>query len=210
MRKNLIGQKFGRLTVIDYAEDHVSSSGYHTIMWKCRCECGAELTVRGKCLTQGVTKSCGCYQKEGVSQRASKHHGFGTRLYAVWNSMRQRCLNPHSQAYKNYGGRGITICSEWEDFAEFRTWALSNGYDETALRGELTLDRIDVNQGYSPVNCRWVSTSVQAHNKRNTLLLTYQGVTKPLTEWAKEVGLHYTTLWKRYSVGMTPEQILSI
>lgn len=210
MRKSLIGQRFGRLTVIDYADDLVSPSGYHTVMWKCHCDCGTEVVIRGKCLTQGVTKSCGCYQKDSIAQRAGKHGGFGTRLYSIWNSMRQRCNNPHHHAYKNYGGRGISICTEWTDFSAFRSWALSCGYDEHAPRGQYTLDRISVDGNYTPDNCQWRTMYDQAHNKRNSIWLEYQGVKKPLIEWATETGLDYTTLWKRYRQGMSPEQVLSI
>lgn len=208
MRKNLIGSRFGRLTVIDYADDIVSTSGYHTVMWKCICECGNIVTVRGKCLASGDTKSCGCLQREGVSERASKHGGFGTRLYAVWNSMRQRCNNPYNHAYQNYGGRGIRICKEWDDFASFRSWAMSAGYHEDAPRGRYTLDRIDVDGEYSPSNCRWIDMHGQANNRRMSIWLECDGVSKPLTEWADEVGLDYTTLWKRYSSGFSTEEIL--
>lgn len=106
MRTNLIGHKYGRLTVLEMAEDLVSSSGYHTVMWKCLCDCGEKVIVRGKCLTQGVTKSCGCLQREQLSKRASKHHDQGSRLYAIWDSMRQRCNNPNNAALC---GGGITL-----------------------------------------------------------------------------------------------------
>ena len=209
MRESLIGQLFGRLTVIDTAEDLVSKSGYHTVMWRCRCDCGNIVTVRGKCLRQGVTKSCGCLQREELSARVSKHRGFGSRLYAIWNSMRQRCNNPNHKAYKNYGGRGITICDEWDDYAVFREWAFSAGYDETAPRGTYTLDRIDVDSGYSPENCRWASMREQSNNKRNTIFIEYEGETLPLIEWSRRLGLDYTTAWKRYSNGLSPNEILA-
>lgn len=209
MRENLIGQKFGRLTVIDVADDIVSESGRHTAMWKCLCDCGNETVVRGKCLKSGDTKSCGCLQREEVSRRFSKHHGFGTRLYAIWDSMRQRCNNPNNGAYHNYGGRGIKICKEWNDYDAFRTWAYQAGYDDGAPRGSLTLDRIDVDSEYSPENCRWVSMGAQSLNKRETLYLEYEGKCKPLIEWAREKNIKYATAWRRYSRGWAPERILS-
>lgn len=177
-------------------------------MWECLCDCGRLVVVRGKCLTQGVTKSCGCFQREEISARASRHGGFGSRLYAVWDSMRQRCNNPNNKAYRNYGGRGISICDEWNDFALFREWAYSTGYDEEAPRGALTLDRIDVDGNYSPDNCRWSTMKTQSNNRRATVYLEYNHERKPLSEWASVTGIGYTTLWRRYRRGIAPDEIL--
>lgn len=199
--RDLTGQKFGRWLVIERAPDKITQRGYHHIMWRCVCECGTEKAVRGKTLTSGESQSCGCLQKELLSQRASKHNGFGTRLYAIWNSMRQRCNNPNHHAYHNYGGRGIQICSEWDDYSVFRDWALSSGYDENASRGEFTLDRIDVDRGYSPDNCRWAGMREQADNRRDSIIVTYNGDTHPLTVWAELLGINYQTLWKQYKQG---------
>lgn len=207
-RNNLIGKKFGRLTVVDYAEDNVSASGYHTVMWKCVCECGKFVVVRGKCLTSGVTKSCGCFQKSSMSSRVSKHHKSGTRLYAIWNSMRQRCNNPRNRAYHNYGGRGITICHEWDSFEEFQRWAYFTGYDEAAERGKCTLDRVDVNGMYSPDNCRWSDMREQSNNKRNTIYIEYQAQEKPISQWADETGLDYSTIWKRHKLELPTTKVL--
>lgn len=208
MINNLVGQKFGRLKVISRAEDNVSKSGYRTVMWNCICDCGNQVTVRGKSLKNGDSKSCGCLQKELISQRASKHHGVGTRLYAIWDSMRQRCNNPKNQAYRNYGGRGIQICKDWNNFNKFKNWAYDNGYSDTAKRGEITLDRINVNENYSPENCRWINMKRQANNKRNTVYLTYKDKTLSLSEWSDITKIKYCTLWRRYKQGKTPEQIL--
>lgn len=207
--RDLTGEKFGRLTVLRRVPDNVSSSGYKTVMWECRCDCGNEIVVRGKCLTSGVTRSCGCLAKELMSKRATKHSGFGTRLYAVWNSMRQRCNNPNNRAYKNYGGRGISVCGQWDDFAAFREWAIQSGYKEDAERGELTLDRIDTNGDYCPGNCRWTDMSTQTNNRRESILIPYNGVTKPLTEWAAITGIQYCTLWKRYKKGLGGESLFA-
>lgn len=208
MREDLTGRRFGRLVVEGPAPDKVLKSGYHEPMWICVCDCGKRKVIRGKSLRGGITSSCGCWQRESVGNRARTHGGFGTRLYAVWDSMRQRCLNPAHHAYENYGGRGIRICPEWDDFAVFRTWALAAGYDEYAERGTLTLDRIDVEQGYSPDNCRWSNMREQANNRRMSIRLDYLGESRTLTEWAALIGLDYTTLWKRYNAGKSPEEIL--
>lgn len=207
--RDLTGNKFGRLTVLYRVSDSIAPSGYKTVIWRCRCDCGNEVIVRGKCLTGGVSKSCGCFAKELMSQRTSKHNGFGTRLYSVWNSMRQRCNNPKHHAYQNYGGRGISICNAWNDFAVFRDWALSTGYAEDAARGKFTLDRIDVDGNYTPENCRWADMRTQTNNRRETVHVTYMSETHPLTEWANITGIKYHTLWSRYKRGLSPEMILS-
>lgn len=201
MVKDLTGMTFGRWTVIERAPDQVSPCGYRNIMWRCRCDCGTEKNVRGKILTNGSSKSCGCLQKELVGQRARKHGGFGTKLYTIWNSMRQRCNNPRHHAYKNYGGRGIKICSEWDNYESFREWALLSGYNENAPRGECTLDRIDVDKGYNPTNCRWANMREQSNNQRNSIVITNNGQTHPLTVWAEILGTPYQTLWKQYKKG---------
>lgn len=208
MPRDLTNMKFGRWTVLSRADDKVLSSGYHVIMWNCRCDCGNLGIVRGKSLTGGISKSCGCYQRELMGKRASKHGDAGTRLYAIWNSMRQRCNNTRSRAYANYGGRGIKICDEWNDYAVFRDWAMQSGYDPNAIRGEMTLDRIDVNGDYSPYNCKWSNMQEQARNRRESINLTYNGETHALTEWANIVHMDYTTLWKRYRQNLNPEAIL--
>lgn len=89
------------------------------------------------------------------------------RLYKVWQGMKERCYNKNNHAYMNYGGRGITVCEEWLDPRNFIKWALENGYDENAPRGQCTLDRINNYKGYSPNNCRWVSMNEQTKNKRD-------------------------------------------
>ena len=205
---DLSGKRYGRLIVNHRAEDNISKSGYRTVMWECSCDCGNKVIVRGKCLRSGTTKSCGCLVKELMSQRASKHHGFGTRLYAIWNSMRQRCNNKNHRAYQNYGGRGIKICDEWDDFRAFREWAYDSGYDDTAKRGVFTIDRIDVNGDYCPNNCRWASAKEQMSNRRCTPYYCLDGEKHTLLEWAEITGIKYETIWKRYSKGWDARRAL--
>lgn len=178
-------------------------------MWNCVCECGNTTTVRAKSLTCGVTKSCGCFAKEHMASIAKKHGGYGTRLYAIWNSMRQRCLNKNNHAYGNYGGRGITICSEWDDFSKFKDWAYRNGYDDHAGRGECTLDRIDVNKGYYPGNCRWATAKEQSLNRRDTILVEYNGEQHSLKEWSQIIGIRYDTMWRRYKKGKSIQEVFA-
>lgn len=194
--EDLTGRRFGRWTVISRATEITRRP-----VWNCRCDCGTEKKVRGATLINGESRSCGCLQRELLSERVKRHGGFGTRLYAIWNSMRQRCNNPKHHAYENYGGRGIHICPEWDDFGVFRAWAYSMGYDDNANYGDCTLDRIDVDKDYSPDNCRFVSMHVQSCNRRDSISVEHNGETHPLTEWAVILGKDYSGLWKKYKEG---------
>lgn len=156
------GKRIGKLTVIERANTP-SGAGLHA-KWVCKCECGNIVTILSSSLKAGQ-QSCGCKVVEDHLT-----HGFtGTRLYNVWNCMKQRCGNPNNKNYEQYGGRGISMCDEWKkDFAVFRTWALKNGYDENAKRGICTIDRIDNDGDYAPDNCRIVDMKVQSNNRRKT------------------------------------------
>ena len=191
--KDMTGQTFGYWNVIERAPNDKDGNA----CWKCRCVCGTERIILGHALRRGQTKSCGCMSSKMHTESSTKHGGCVTngdietkKLYAVWRAMRQRCSSPSVKAYKNYGGRGIRVCEEWdESFEAFRDWSKQNGY-----KVGLTIDRIDVNGNYEPQNCRWVSRAVQSNNTRRTRRITYNGEMHSLYEWAQITGLNYNTL----------------
>lgn len=173
-RSDFTGKKFGRLTVLERAEDYVDKRNRKITRWKCLCECGNETIVRQSGLSNGTTTSCGCFHKE-ILGNMSRKHGLSNcgRLYPLWKSIRYRCYNKNFKDYPKYGGRGIKMCEEWSnDFRTFYDWAISHGYkEEKTDKGIniLTIDRIDVNGNYEPNNCRFVTNAVQARNKRNSM-----------------------------------------
>lgn len=188
--ENLIGRKFGRLTVVERA----SNGNRGEVRWKCVCDCGnSNVISRGNNLKGGTARSCGCLQRERAKEYNSTHGKYKTRIYNAWNSMKNRCYNQNHPNYKDYGGRGIVLCEEWKnDFMTFCSWAIENGY-----RDDLTIDRIDVNGIYEPSNCRWVTKTEQCYNKRDNQFVTYNGETLTITEWAEKLGINKKTLWGR-------------
>lgn len=203
---DLKGQRFGKLLVIERS----SNSKTGKAIWKCRCDCGNEKDILADSLRRGTTKSCGCLQRELVSKRRHKHGLADTRLYKVWRTMKERCYTETYRDYKHYGGRGIKVCDEWlDDFMNFYNWAMANGYNENAKRGEHTIDRIDVNGNYEPSNCRLVNMNVQANNVRTNHLITYNDKTQSISRWADEVGISAHTISNRLKIGWSVEKALT-
>lgn len=140
-----------------------------------------------------------------------KHGGWNNnrKLYGVWANMRSRCRNKNHSLYKDYGGRGIKVCKEWDDFAVFREWALANGYVEDDNRHKCSLDRIDVNGDCEPNNCRWADDKTQHNNTRRNILIEFNGETHTLAEWAKIVGICYSTFFNRWERGWSIERMMT-
>lgn len=201
---DLSGQRFGRLKVIERVKSHKAQA-----QWRCICDCGKETVVCGQSLRTGHTQSCGCYGLEvSVSHTPSnkKHNESRTPLYRIWIGMRSRCGNEKSNAFRYYGGRGITVCEEWQNsFETFRDWALSNGY-----RDDLTIDRINVNGGYCPENCRWATMKTQLNNTRVNKRITWNGEEKTVAQWAEETGIADSTIRARMRRGNAAETLLRI
>lgn len=140
--------------------------------------------------------------KTGKNNPNYKDGRKNTRLYGIYNNMKTRCYNARSRSYKNYGGRGVTICAEWrDDFKAFYDWAIANGY-----RDDLSIDRIDVNGNYEPNNCRWVTSYVQSNNTRRNNLVTLNGETHTLKEWSDHFGISEKTVRDRLKRGWSVEE----
>lgn len=191
---DLTGQRFGRWLVIERGkkEDKRAGGAY----WLCKCDCGTEKEVSSFHLRNGTTLSCGC----GIVT-----HGLSySPIRNIHRHMLERCYDKSSQAYKNYGGRGIVICNEWLDIKIFHEWAMASGYEKG-----LTIERMDNNGPYSPENCKWATMKEQQKNRRNNIFLTLNGETKILSVWARVLNIPpYTIKW-RLDQGKTVEEALS-
>lgn len=197
---NLTGQVFGRLTVLEQA----GRTKQGAVKWKCLCECGTQVIVSRNNLRSGTSQSCGCLQRELQSERARTHGLSHTRTYRIWFEMQRRCGDRGHHAYKDYGGRGITVCERWQSFGAFLE-------DMGEAPKGLSLDRRDNDRGYSPENCRWATQTVQCRNKRNNRLLTFEGKTQCSKAWAEELKIPRTRIEARIDrLGWSVEDALTI
>lgn len=199
--KNITGKKFGKLTAIRLAS---SSSKDGHARWHCDCDCGGKSIVNSNNLRTGNTKSCGCMQiKSGKNNSCFKDGRSHMREYYLWFEIRSRCLNKNSKSYKNYGGRGISICSRWESFENF---IADMGKRPTP---DHSIDRIDNDGDYEPDNCRWATRRQQANNKRSNVNLTMNGETKTIAQWVRKTGFDHSTIRRRIKMGWPVEKILT-
>ena len=196
----LSGRRFGQLLV----NGDGGRDARGAVLWRCACDCGRTTLVRGSSLTQGRTRSCGC----GVAAKARQPRLHGQSkgvLYRRWQAMKRRCLLESDSEYRNYGGRGISVCARWRtSFVNFTADMAPTFFDG----GEL--DRIDTNGHYEPANCRWVRRQQQQRNKRSNHVLTINGVSKTVIEWAEETGLKANTIVTRIRRGWPTGRLLEL
>jgi len=206
-RVNLQGLRFGLLTVISLAVKAPNGEA----MWLCKCDCGNEIEVRRGSLRSGLTRSCGCLKHKGLQTDLiifdEKEALYRTKKRLM--AMRFRCYNIKNKYYKDYGGRGITVCDRWMD----KKTGLHNFIADMGLIPSLhhQIDRIDNDGPYSPENCIWTICSINNTHKRNSHMITYKGKNQCLSVWAKEMGLSYAALCSRLKrKNLTLEEALTL
>lgn len=197
--KDLTGMRFGKLQVIEKTDIRKNRK----IVWKCLCDCGNTAYVPSSDMLSGNTKSCGCGKNEGHPKYGSASIT-QSRLYHIWIGIKDRCGNENNSSFRYYGGRGISVCEEWKhDFATFRDWALSNGYDD-----KLTIERVDNNGNYCPENCTFATMKQQSNNRRNGAYLSYGGKTHTIAEWSDILGINQQKFRVRLWKGMPFEKAI--
>lgn len=200
--KDLIGKKFGRLTVISlHSKEQRIRQGVkdgYFYKYNCKCECGKNIIVTREHLKSGHTQSCGCLHKEKI-KKINGLYKDNKRLYYIWRGILSRCFNKNNREYKNYGGRGISISKHWKNsFVNFYNWSIKNGYKK-----DLTIERKDVNGNYTPENCCWIMLKEQSFNKRNTIMIEIKGDTKCLQQWCDIFNVKrymIYSLMKKYNI----------
>jgi len=196
--RDLTGQTFGFLTAVELGPKLKATSG---AWWLCRCECGSVKSIRSSDLVNNKVRSCGCKHQELKGASLTKHGGKGTRTYRIWQAMKNRCRNPNMVSYARYGGRGITVCPEWEKFENFLA-------DMGECSDGMSIDRIENDKGYMPSNCRWATREEQASNTSKNIIIEHNGKSMTRTQWERELGLGATTLRSRFRSGMSLEKAL--
>lgn len=192
------GQKFNRLTIIklDHIKEYIYPSGkkHNEEYYLCECKCKNKKIISKSEIVYSRTKSCGCLYKEKII----KHNLSYNKLFYIWHGIKKRCYNKNDTHYKDYGGRGIIVCDEWKnDIKSFYNWAISNGYKENEGRNILTIDRINNDGNYEPSNCRWTTQKEQMRNTRRNHLITYNGETHCIAEWAEKLGIDRNIIYNR-------------
>lgn len=198
--KDITGIKYNLLTAVN----RIGSNKHNQSIWLCLCDCGIYKKALIGDLNSGHLKSCGCLN---IQSRIKTHttHGLSkkNKLYKVWDAMKARCYNKNHRSYKNYGGRGIFVCKDWQNYENFHVWSISAGYMDG-----LSIDRVDNDRGYSPDNCKWVEMKEQVRNRRITKTLEYNGELKPLAEWCEVFELDYHKTNQKLLKGWTFEKVL--
>jgi len=197
-RTDLTGKRIGKLLVIERAPNRPSEP--HRAYWLVQCECGSPpMSMRADYLRRNPDPSCGCNRgRKQVTHGASKRSE-----YRIWQCMRQRCSNPKTKWFHNYGGRGIRVCKRWETSFE----AFFEDMGPRPSR-EHTLDRVDNDGHYEPGNVRWATRDEQMNNIRSTIRLTIDGVTRTISEWAAVAGIPRKLISHRLELGWRIDTVL--
>ena len=197
----MIGQRFNRLVV----EAELPERMWGKRAYRCRCDCGAEVRTTGNHLKRGNTQSCGCYQRDRVRETHLTHgRPLTDKTYQCWLNMRRRCTDETQPRYDRYGGRGIKVCERWQSFENF----LADMGEKP--RGK-SLDRYPDNDGdYESSNCRWATPGQQNRNKSNNRLITFDGKTRTLQDWATHTGINQPSLHYRLSAGWSIKDALTV
>jgi hypothetical protein len=203
---HLIGKRFGKLTVINYAESRAQPSGKIRHRWVCLCDCGniSPSVSSSNLLKKNGTKSCGCVRNANAIAAVVKHGMYRTPEYGAWCNLIARCYRKSHKSYPNYGGRGITVCERWRK-------SFINFIEDMGVRpsDNLSIDRIDNEKGYFPGNCKWRTSKEQTSNRRCNVNLTFNGMTKTLAQWAECTGISRSSLDKRIKNGWSTKDTLS-
>lgn len=205
MKRNFIGEVYDIWEIIGESEPKISAKGNKHRVAICKCiKCGHEKNISYSNLrngTHGTCQICSPVNINGENNPSFKHGKSHTRLHRIWREMIRRCENKNCRSYKDYGERGITICKQWRnDFMSFYNWSIENGYNYN-----LTIERKNVNIGYCPENCCWITIGEQRNNRRDTL--RFNG--KTLKEISKETGLKYDSINHHYHNGDLEEWLFS-
>lgn len=199
-----IGQRFGMLVI----QAGLFKRADGRSVFECVCDCGGTKTAKPSDLNRGFVSSCGCAKRQVLldrNQAMATHRKSGTAEYRIWKGIIERCLNASSKYYDRYGGRGITVCDRWRD-------GFQNFWDDMGARPSqrLTIERKDNDGPYSPENCIWATRKQQANNKRNSHLVTHDGVTRTVAQWAEAIGVKPVTIYGRLRRGMSAEVALTV
>lgn len=199
--QDLTGMIFGRLTVNSFAGRNKEGR----IMWSCTCSCGTTgVIASGKNLKNGGTQSCGCLQREIRRSSCVAHGGRRTPEYGIWCGIITRCTNTGRNESRNYVARGIGICERWRN--SFTAFLEDMGPRPSPKH---SVERIDNDREYCPDNCKWATRDVQSRNTRRTKLITHDGVTLCMKDWAKRIGMRYGTLYHYLAHGKTLQEVIA-
>lgn len=193
--QDIAGQRFGKLIAVEPLRKIGRGGAY----WRCACDCGGEAISTLRDILRGKSQTCGCSRRIKLVERNTTHGLSQSPTYQAWINLRDRCDNPKNKQYADYGGRGITYDPAWLLFEYFL-----EDMGEAPVGLQIDRERNDGN--YCKENCRWVTRLVNANNKRNNRMLTFNGRTTTLAELARIVGIDHRVLYRRLGLGWTVER----